>query len=510
MKHIIAYDLGTGGTKSSLYNEKGNLICSTFTSCETFYPKSGLHEQRPNDWFESVKSSTKQLISQSEVDIETIVSLAISGHSLGVVPIGKDGELLAEYVPIWSDNRAKKQAKKFFETIPESEWYNETGNGFPAPLYSIFKIMWYKQHKPEIYQNTDKFIGTKDYINFLLTGKLCTDRSYASGSGVYSLNDERYLDRFIENAKVDKQKLPDVLNSTDIVGTILPDMAKTLGLSEKTLVCAGGVDNACMALGAACIDDGEAYTSLGSSSWIAVCDKKPVLDEKTRPYVFAHCIPNKYVSATCIFSAGNSLRWVRDTFCQDLKQKESQGEIDAYDAMTSEAKKSPTGAKKLIFNPSLAGGTSLDKSVNIKGCFTGLELLHSRGDIVRSTMEGIALNLGIALDVLQNQVEMSDEMLIVGGGGKSDFWRQIFSDVYDKNIIETNVGQEAGSLGAAIVAGIGAGVFKDFSVVKKLHTQKGKHAPITENVETYKKIKPVFKKIADMQSDIGEVLDTLN
>ncbi len=506
MKYVIAYDLGTGGTKSSLYNDQGELVCSTFTSCETFYPKSGLHEQRPLDWWNGVKSSTAELLLKSSVSPEQIVSLAISGHSLGVVPVGYDGHLKDEFVPIWSDTRASAQAQRFFEEIPEVDWYNVTGNGFPAPCYSLFKIMWYKDEKPQIYAETDKFIGTKDYINYLLTGKLCTDRSYATGSGVYSLLNERYENSFFEFAKVDKDKFPPVLQSADVVGTILPEIAKELGLSEKTVVCAGGVDNACMALGAACVENGEAYTSLGSSSWIAVCDEKPVLNDKSRPYVFGHCIPGKFVSATCIFSAGNSLRWVRDVFCKDLKEKEASGGEDAYYAMTDEAKQSPVGANKLIFNPSLAGGTALDKSLNIKGCFTGLELMHTRGDIVRSAMEGIAMNLGMAMEVLAGQVEISEDMLIVGGGGKSPFWRQIFADIYEKNIIETNVGQEAGSLGAAIVAGVGAGLWEDFDFVKTLHKRKGEHTPNEQNKKIYRKVKPVFEKIADYQSDIGDML----
>ncbi len=506
MKNIIAYDLGTGGVKSSLYSETGELLCSTFISYDTYYPGSGLHEQRPNDWWNSIVSSTKELVDKANIDVENVVSLAISGHSLGVVPIGKDGKLLDEFVPIWSDARAENQAIEFFKTIPEADWYNETGNGFPAPLYSIFKIMWYRDEKPDIYNNTAKFIGTKDYINYLLTNVLCTDRSYASGSGVYSLSKECYVDSFINASGIDADKLPRILQSVDVVGTILPEVAKKIGLSPKTLVCAGGVDNACMALGAACIEDGDAYTSLGSSSWIAVCDSKPVLNEKSRPYVFAHCLPGKYVSATCIFSAGNSLRWVRDTICAELKDREKQTGVDAYIAMTDEAVKSPVGANGLIFNPSLAGGTALDDSVNIRGCFAGLDLMHCRGDIIRSTLEGIALNLGLALEVLEEQVKISSDMLIVGGGGKSSFWRQIFADVYQKNIIETNVGQEAGSLGAAVVAAIGAGIFEDFSSIKALHTLQGTHSPNKCDCNKYNKIKPIFKEVAKHQAIIGNMI----
>ncbi|MCG8481901.1 MAG: pentose kinase, partial [Clostridia bacterium] len=166
MKYIISYDLGTGGTKASLFNENGISVVSVFVPCDTFYPKNGFHEQRPEDWWNNVVVSTKEMLSKIKVEVEDIVSLAVSGHSLGVVPIGYDGELLAEYVPIWSDSRAGEQARKFFESVEEEQWYLTTGNGFPAGLYSIFKLMWYKHHSIDMYEKTDKFIGTKDYINY--------------------------------------------------------------------------------------------------------------------------------------------------------------------------------------------------------------------------------------------------------------------------------------------------------------------------------------------------------
>ncbi len=509
MKYMIAYDLGTGGTKTSLFDEHGVSQASAFTSCDTHYPQNGWHEQRPEDWWNNVITSTHEMLKKTGVDVSDIVSLAVSGTSLGVIPIGKDGSLLAEYVPIWSDTRAVKQAKKFFEKIDEKQWYLTTGNGFPAHLYGIFKIMWYRDNMPELYQNTASFIGTKDYINYKMTGKLCTDRSYASGSGVYSLQEECYLPCYITASGVDADKLPQVFPSTHVVHTILPDIAKELGLSPNTKVCAGGVDNACMALGAACIANGESYTSLGSSSWIAVSSDKPIVNANKRTYVFAHCVPGQYVSATSIFSAGNSLRWVRDHLCPDLKVEEENGGKDSYVAMNELAVTSPAGANKLIFNPSLAGGSGLDKSANVRGCFTGLDLMHTRADIIRATMEGVALNLRMALNVLEENTALSDDMLIVGGGGKSPFWRSLFASIYEKNILETNVGQDAGSLGAAAVAAVGAGLWQDFSPVKQIHQMKNRITPNEKDVAVYRKMLPVFETICDMQSDIGDMLVAL-
>lgn len=505
MRYILAYDLGTGGAKASLYDEKGIAHDSCFVSYQTYYPNSGCHEQRPTDWWQAIVESTKKLLNDSSVDKKKIACLAVSGHSLGVIPVSKEGELLIDAVPIWSDSRAKKQSERFFDTIDENEWYLTTGNGFPAQLYSVFKIMWYMDHMPEVYDHTYKFLGTKDYINCRFTGKMYTDYSYASGSGVYDLVNWQYKDEYIEASCMDSDKLPMILASTDIVGNLTEEAALELGLETSTKVACGGVDNACMALGAGCIEDGMAYTSLGSSSWIAVSGSQPIVDEKKRPFVFTHCIPGMFASATAIFSAGNSFRWLRDNVCKDLLNEE-----EPYDVMTEYAAKSPVGANKLIFNPSLAGGSSLDKSASIKGGFIGLQLEHTQNDLIRSTLEGICLNLRMALDVLSNYTDLSSDMLIVGGGGKSKFWRTLFADIYNKNIIETNVGQDAGSLGAAAVAAVGCGIWEDFSILKEIHIIQARIEPNQENNKKYEQILPLFEKISDLQSDIGDLIDGIS
>lgn len=509
MRHIIAYDLGTGGTKTSLFDETGRSLGAAFVPCETHYPAPGFREQRPEDWWRSVVTSTREMLAKTGVDPETIEALAVSGHSLGVVPVSAAEGLLTDAVPIWSDARAERQAAAFFEKVDEAAWYLETGAGFPAPLYSLFKIMWLRDHAPDVYARADAFLGTKDYVNWRMTGALCTDRSYASGCGAWSLLGEAYRPDWAEAAGIDPAKLPPVHLSTAVVGTLLPAAAEALGLPTRVKVCAGGVDNACMALGAACLGEGEAYTSLGTSAWIAAAGARPVVDLARRPYVFAHCVPGMFVSATAIFSAGNSYRWVRDTLCPDLVAAERAGGANAYAAMDALAEASPVGANRLLFNPSLAGGSGLDASPNVRGAFLGLDLRHTRGDLIRATLEGICLNLRLAMDVLAAHVRLSDTMLIVGGGGNSAFWRTLFASVYEKNILETNVGQDAGSLGAAAVAAVGAGLWEDFSPLRTLHRPKSLVRPDPEAVGAYRRLLPIFARAAEAQAALGDLLAAL-
>jgi xylulokinase len=506
-KKIIAYDLGTGGNKASLYNADGECLSSTFYSYDTLYPGSGKHEQRPSDWWDSIVGSTRELIEKSGVNVDEIAGLAISGHSLGVVPIDHEGNLLRESVPIWSDSRAGEQADRFFEKVDEEQWYMTTGNGFPARLYSVFKILWYQDNEPEVFGKIDKVLGTKDYVNFRLTGAIKTDYSYASGCGVYDLVNWEYSPDLLAASGLDANIFPEIVPSTEIIGELTSQAAESLGLPQSVKVACGGVDNSCMALGARNTQSGRVYLSLGSSAWIAVSDEKPVLDAASRPFVFTHVIPGMFTSAVSIFSAGNSFRWLRDTLFFDLVEEAEQTGQNVYDLMTQLASESPLGANRLLFNPSLAGGSSQEPSANIRGAFSGLDLGHTRADLVRAGMEGIAINLGLVLKVLKKFSMLSDEMVIVGGGSKSAFWRQIFADVFDMKIIKTNIGEEAGSLGAAAIAAVGCGIWEDFSKVDEVHQIESISEPVQENHDRYQQLETVFEILRKSQAEIGDAFD---
>ncbi len=510
-QYVLAYDLGTGGNKASLYDVRGTCVADTFVGYETLYPKAGWHEQRPADWWNAVVTSTHELLASVDIDRASILAIGISGHSLGVVPLGADGALLLDATPIWSDTRPTvQQTKPFFEQVPEDHWYMLTGNGFPANLYSIFKILWYRDHAPELYEKIDKVIGTKDYINFKLTGRAVTDFSYASGSGVYDLNGWSYSDKLIEASGIDPSILPEILPSTEVIGTLASDAADALGLPQTVKVVAGGVDNSCMALGARAFKEGRMYNSLGSSSWIAVASDTPVLCPQSRPYVFTHVVPGMFTSAMGIFSAGTSFRWVRDALCADLVAQARADGTDAYQLMTQLAGESPVGANKLLFNPSLAGGNSLDASQNVRGAFLNLDLSHTRSDAIRAAMEGISMGLRVLLDELGRLTTLGDEMLLVGGGARSKLWRQIYADVYKLRVVKTNIDQQAAALGAAAVAAVGAGLWTNFDPIDAAHVIEDSADPISANVETYDRLLDVYRKASTSLATIGDELTALD
>ncbi len=505
MHSFLSFDLGTGGVKASLFGEDGRSVGEAFREYPTFYSPEGVQEQRPADWWEQICSACAELRQSCPAWAQT-AAIGISGHSLGAIGLTSQGELVWDRTPIWSDARSAQQAEDFFTRVPEREWYEKTGNGFPAGQYPIFKLMWYREHDPEAYARAACFLGTKDYINYLLTGVIATDPSYASGSGAFDLEAGAYCEGFLREAKVNPSLLPPICPSDAVLGALTTEAAQALGLPETVQVVCGGVDNACMALGAGCFEEGKTYLSAGTSAWIAVSSRRPVLDFAKKPYVFAHCAPGYFVSATCIFSAGRSLQWMRDVLCQNLAEQAKAEGRSVYQVMDALAEASPVGANGLLFNPSLSGGSSLDKSPLLRGSFSGLTLGHTQGDLIRSVLEGVCLNLRLALDVLARFAPVGEEILLVGGGGKSPLWRQIYADTFEKTILQTAVGQDAGALGAAALAARGCGVWKDFSPVIARHENPTKTAPCPERSALYRRLLPVFQKLADVHSETDALL----
>lgn len=504
-RFILAYDLGTGGNKASLYDERGSCIASIFKPYETLYPEVGWHEQKPTDWWHAVVDATEKLLVATGVDVGRIECLALSGQSLGVVPIGPGGELLRDSTPIWSDTRAAAQTQAFFGKIDEDEWYCMTGNGFSRECYSVFKVMWYRDNEPDMYRAISKVIGSKDYVNFRLTGKIMTDYSYASGCGVYDLKNWSYSNRLIEASGIKRDLFPEIVPSTQVVGALTKEASMALGLPEKVKVMCGGVDNSCMALGAGNIVEGRVYLSLGSSAWIAVSSVQPLIDNKIKPFIFAHVVPGMFTSATSIFSAGSSFKWVRDNLCTDIVQAAEREGKDPYEMMTAFAETSPQGSNRLFFNPSLAGGSAAHLSPHIRGGFTGLDLSHNRADIIRSVMEGITMDLKLMYDRLERLCKLEDRLLLVGGGSKSRFWRQMFADIFNATIVKSSVDQEAGSLGAAAIAAVGAGIWKDFSPLEDIVKGEEIAEPDSSAVEVYGRLLPLFERVLHFDAEIAEL-----
>ena len=506
---VIAIDLGTGGAKAAVFTADGGCVAERVVHYETFYPAVSRHEQRPLDWWEAVRESIGALLAAPGVDAGSVKAISLSGHSLGCVPLAEDGSLLQEFVPIWSDGRAEAEAEAFFTRFDRSDWYRKTGNGFPAPLYTVFKIHWLRNHAPDVFARTRTVIGTKDYINFRLTGRILTDHSYASGTGVYDLEAGCYSPDLLAAAGLDPDLLPSPVASTAVVGEVLPDVAHSLGLPAEVKVIAGGVDNSCMALGASTFGEGDAFISMGSSSWLTVSSAEPLLDDLVRPYVFAHVVPGMFISATSIFSSGTSLSWVRDSLMADIVAAAEGEGRDAYDALMDLALSAPRGARGLLFVPTLAGGTSLEGGSTVRGGFVGLDLQHGRAEMMRATFEGVALALRVALDELRRMRPLRNEMVMVGGGARSSAWRQMFADILGCTILKAGIDQQAAALGAAALAFVGIGSWPDFSPLRTIFAAQDRSQPDVDSAGIYDAALQAYRLAAGQQRQMAAALSEL-
>jgi xylulokinase len=471
---VLALDLGTGGCKSSVWSSEGQCLAESVVDYATMHPRAGWNEQRPEDWWDAVVGSIRTLLATSPELRLRIVGIAVSGQSLGAVMLDKHNQPLGESTPIWSDTRASAEAAEYFARVDEESWYLTTGNGFTPLLYPIFKAMWFRTHQADDWTATRRMVGSKDYVNLRLTGVLVTDHSYASGTGCYSLRERLYDEDLLDAAGLDVSLLPPIVESTDQVGTLTAEAAKQLELPRETPVFAGGVDNACMALGSRGVSSGRMYASLGSSSWITVTSSDPVLDPRSRPFVFAHVVPGLHVSGLSTFSSGTTMSWLRELLAPTMTMED----------FVTEACTAPLGADGLLFLPMLSGGTPLEGGAEARGVLHGLDLSHRRSHIARAAMEGIAASLRRGLDIIGGYAADS-EVLISGGGSQHPGWNQIYADIFDAPLLRTTVDQQAAALGAAATALVGAGVWSTFTEAERPHVAKERFQPNQTDASTY-------------------------
>ena len=491
---VLSLDLGTGGVKASLVTADGHILGNGFASYTTYCDADGHRRQCPQEWWDAVVASVRQL-GDNLPSHPPIAAIGISGHSMGRVPVDKKGALLEQYTPIWSDSTPREEAAEFLGKVEWSEWYRTTGNGSPPPHYAAFKIMKLKKTDPEVYENAAAFLGTKDYINMKLCGAICSDRSYATGSGLYDLVRDEWRADYISACGIDPAKLPRLYSSTDIIGHVTSDAAAQLGIDSGIAVVAGGVDNGCMALGAGCVRAGEAYCSLGSSSWIAVVSDTVDADADSKPYIFGHCVSGFKLTHQGIFSSGTSHDWVIDNMFCDFDR---EGRYQKFDEL---AATSPVGANGLIFCPALAGGSSADPSPDMRGSFVRLDLSHTRADIARATLEGLALQLRYVSERMLADVKC---LTLTGGGARSALLRQIFADVFGVPVAVSSVTRHTAALGAAALALVGIGAHENFDFISDVLGDREIVFPVHENKNKYAEIQKDFACVMRFLGELGK------
>ncbi|TXK77189.1 xylulokinase [Paenibacillus sp. N3.4] len=489
---ILAHDIGTTGNKASLYNEFGEVLGSAFYGYETSYPQVGWAEQNPQDWWRAVCITSKELLAKTKVSPKEIACVTFSGQMMGCVFLDQKGRVLREAI-IWADMRAEQEAEDLLNKLSMEKVYRTTGHRISSS-YSGAKIMWVKRHEPEVYRQTYKILNAKDYLVYQLTGQLATDYSDASGTNVFDLVNKRWSAEIIDAWGMDADKLPSVYPSTQVIGEVAAHAVEETGLAFGTPVVIGGGDGCCAGVGVGVVTEGDAFNYIGSSAWIAVATEKPVFDPEMKTYTWAHLDPDKYSPNGTMQSAGASYQWVRDQLYSSEYAKAKETGQSIYELMNEHAAKSMPGANKLLYLPYLMGERSPRWNPSARATFLGLHMTHTRQDMTRAVMEGVAFNLKIILDTfLKADIEI-DRMWVLGGGAKGKLWRQILADIYEVDISVPCVLEEATSMGAAVAGGIGIGLLRDFSIAKQWVKHSELIVPSRDNRRIYREMYGAFEE----------------
>jgi xylulokinase len=463
---ILAHDLGTTGNKATLFDAQGKVRASAFYGYGMQIPHPNWVEQDPEDWWRAVCDTTRRLLSEARVGPKEVACVTFSGQMMGCVALDRQARPLRSAL-IWADTRAQSETDAMLAKIGAEEAYLITGHR-ASSSYSAPKMMWVRDHQPEIYTQVHKFVLAKDFIVARLTGKFVSDYSDASGTNLLDLRTLDWSPRLIEAAGIPVELLPEPHIASDVVGEVLPAIAEEAGLAAGTPVVIGGGDGCCAAAGAGVVNEGSAFNYIGSSSWIALATREPIFDPAQRTFNWPHLMRGMYSPCGAMQAAGNSYQWLRDNVCREEREAAVGLKVSPYELMNLQAEGSPRGANGLVFFPYLLGERSPRWNADARGVYFGLSMAHTRADLIRATLEGITLNLRVILDAFREQGAHIPAMRVIGGGANGRLWRQIMADIYELPIQRPALLAEATSFGAALAGGIGVGNYKDWSLAEEL------------------------------------------
>lgn len=457
MRYLIGIDLGTSGTKAVLFEETGRKAASYTAEYPMSQPKNGWAEQDPADWWEACCQGIQSVITQAGIEPDRIAGVGLSGQMHGLVMLGESGEVLRPSI-IWCDQRTGAECEHMTEKLGREKLIRITAN--PAMTgFTASKILWVKRNEPKIYDKCRKILLPKDYIRFRLTGELATDISDASGMQLVDIAGRCWSDEVLEALEIQKSLLGRIYESCEVTGQVSAKGALESGLAKGTLVVGGAGDNFAAAVGTGTVSQGRAFTTIGTSGVVFAHSDSVSIDPRGRVHTFCSAVPGKWCVMSCTQAAGLSLRWLRDTVCSREKETADTAGRDPYEIMDHLAEAVPAGADHLIYLPYLMGERSPHADPNARGVFFGLSAVHNRSHLIRAVMEGVAFSQRDCLGVFEEMGISAREMLVCGGGARSRLWRQILADVYHSGV-STLQNEEGPAMGAAILAGVGAGIFE--------------------------------------------------
>lgn len=510
MNYLIGVDIGTSGTKTVLFDDKGNSIASHLVEYPMYQPKIGWAEQDPEDWWQATYSSIKAVVEKSGVSPSDVKGIGLSGQMHGLVLLDKDDKVLRRSI-IWCDQRTTAEADQLTELIGRERLIEITGN--PALTgFTAAKILWVKNNEPELFEKAEKILLPKDYVRLRLTGEFATEVSDASGMQLMDIKNRCWSDEVLDKLGIPKSKLGKMYESCEVTGGLTNEAAELTGLNPGTIVVGGAGDQAAGAVGNGIVKPGIISSTIGTSGVVFAHMENIEIDKGGRVHTLCHAIPGKWHVMGVTQGAGLSLKWFRDNFCHaEMDAADGLG-VDPYYLMDQQAEKVEAGCEGLIYLPYMMGERSPILDPNAKGIFFGLSAKHTKYDMLRAVMEGVAYSLKDCYDVIKDMGIDASEVRASGGGGKSKLWRQMQADMYNCPINTINA-SEGPALGVALLAGVGAGIYNSVPEACEIAISvKDTTDPIADNAEIYNKyfdvyrgvyagVKDQFKKIAEIQAE---------
>ena len=476
----VGIDLGTSAVKLLLMDGAGKIQKIVSKEYPLYFPHPGWSEQNPEDWYEKSMEGLKELL--SGCDKSQVAGISFGGQMHGLVILDKDDQVIRPAI-LWNDGRTGEETDYLNQVIGKDKLSAYTANiafaGFTAP-----KILWVKKHEPENFARIEKLMLPKDYLAYRLSGTFCTDVSDASGMLLFDVEHKRWSKEMMEICGVKESQLAEIFESYETVGTLKPELAAELGLSENVKIAAGAGDNAAAAVGTGTVGDGACNIYLGTSGTIFISSEKFGVDEHNALHSFAHA-DGHYHLMGCMLSAASCNKWWMDEILRTKDYSGEQKDIDVKEL----------GKNHVFFLPYLMGERSPHNDPNVRGTFIGMSMDTTREELTQAVLEGVVFGLRDSFEVAKSLGIQIDRTKICGGGAKSPLWRQMVADILNIRV-DIPESEEGPAMGGAMLAAVACGEYASVEeaaakIVKVVDTVE----PIPENAQRYEERYQQFRKI---------------
>lgn len=449
MAYLMGIDVSTTGVKALLVDESGTVVESATTELTLSTPRPLWSEQNPEDWWNGAVTSIRQVLRKCNVTGEQVAALGLTGQMHGLTLLDEQGNVLRPAI-LWNDQRTAAQCDEIRARLGKERLIQITGNdaltGFTAP-----KILWVREHEPEIYGRVRHILLPKDFVRFRLTGAYATDRADGAGMLLFDVRKRDWSPEVLEALEIPLEWLPKTYEGPEVTGVISTHAAALTGLKAGTPVVAGGGDQAAQAVGVGAVEPGIVALTLGTSGVVFATTAEPFIEPEGRLHAFCHSVPGRWHLMGVMLSAAGSLRWYRDTFAPGA----------SYDALTETASRAPAGSEGLLFLPYLTGERTPYPDPFARGGFIGLTIRHTQSHLVRAVLEGVAFGLRDSFELIKGVgASETRQVRVSGGGARSPLWRQILANVLGVELATVNT-TEGAAYGAALLAGVGIGIWPD-------------------------------------------------